>query len=348
MVGTPSLDAALNRIGLHLLPYLHQETEATWSICASPIGTAFGVPGHDGAALAFLCMHDDVDPDRYQRLGVAVAAALGAIAEAESRSVVVLQEPADLAPAPSGEFDGRMIAYFQPIVELSTGEVVAIEALARMQTADGVLGPDAFLDASSTGTTMLGLFDRMLESSLRFLADCCHSIPDLSAALNLEFAGVPDHGLAELVERRLTEYGIESDAITIELNERIAYDLSPGALRQLRKLSDLGVKLLLDDVPHSFQALEQLDGIPISGAKLDRRYVQQVTGGDREVAEIQRILARAADHGIELIAEGVETQTQCDRLVQLGCRFGQGYLFAVPQPAASLSAVLGSPLVTTW
>jgi len=350
MVGTPSLDAALSRIGLQLLHYLHQQTEAQWSLCASPMGTAFGVPGHDGTALAFLCMHDDanIDPDRYQRLGETVAEALGAIAEAETRSVVVLQHPADLAPAPSGEVDGRMIAYFQPIVELSTGEVVAIEALARMQTADGVLGPDAFLDAYSTGASMLSLFDRMLESSLRFLADFSHSIPDLSAALNLEFAGVPDHGLAELVERRLLEYGIESDAITIELNERIAYDLTPGALGQLRKLSDLGVKLLLDDVPHSFQALEQLDGIPISGAKLDRRYVQQVTGGEHEVAEIQRILARATDNQIEMIAEGVETQAQCDRLVQLGCRFGQGYLFAVPQPASSLSAVLGSPLVASW
>lgn len=348
MVGSPSLDAALSRIGLHLLQYLHQETDAAWSLNASPVGTAFGVPGHDGTALAFLCLHDPVDPSRYQRLGAAVAGALGAIAEAETRSVVVVQDPADLVPTPSGELDGRMIAYFQPIVELSTGEVVAIEALARMQTADGVLSPDSFLDAYSTPPAMLSLFDRMLESSLQFLSDFSHRIPDLSAALNLEFAGVPDHGLAELVAQRLRQYDIESDAVTIELNERIAYRLTPGALDQLRKLVDLGVKLLLDDVPHSFTALGQLAGIPISGAKLDRRYVQQVTGSEREVLEIERILAEATSHEIEVIAEGVETQAQCDRLVQLGCRFGQGYLFAVPQPASSLSAVLGEPLVGSW
>ena len=64
--------------------------------------------------------------------------------------------------------------------------------------------------------------------------------------------------------------------------------------------------------------------------------------------EIERILAEATSHEIEVIAEGVETQAQCDRLVQLGCRFGQGYLFAVPQPASSLSAVLGEPLVGSW
>jgi len=364
MVGSPSLEAALSRIGLFLLQYLRQETGALWSISATPVGTAFGVPGHDGTALAFLCVHDtgdtaatgatgatgdaSADVSSYQRLGEAVAAALGSIAEAETRSTVTLTDPSELVPAPSGEIDGRMIAYFQPIVELATGEVVAIEALARMQTPDGVLGPDSFLDAYSTGATMLALFDRMLESSLQFLADFSHRIPDLSAALNLEFAGVPERGLAELVERRLRQYDIESDAITIELNERIAYDLTPGALAQLRRLSDLGVKLLLDDVPHSFAALDQLRGVPISGAKIDRRYVQQVTGGERELDEVRRIVERAAEHEIEVIAEGVETQAQCDRLVQLGCRFGQGYLFAVPQPGSSLSAVLGEPLVGSW
>jgi diguanylate cyclase len=333
---------------MHLLQYLHQETDARWSISSTPTDTAFGVPGTDGAVLSFLCLHDEIDPNRYQRLGEAVASALGLIAEAEIRSVVVLQDPSDLAPSASGDVDGRMIAYFQPIVELSTGEVVAIEALARMQTIDGVLGPDSFLDAYSTGTSMMSLFDRMLDSSLQFLGDFRHRIPDLSAALNLEFAGVPEFGLAELVERRLLETGTDADAITIELNERIAYELTDGARSQLRKLVDLGVKLLLDDVPHSFHALEQLGDIPISGAKLDRRYVQQVNGTERDVAEIRMILARAADHGIEVIAEGVETQTQCDKLVQLGCRFGQGYLFAVPQPPDSLSAVLGAPLVGTW
>ncbi len=348
MVGSPSLDAALSRIGLHLLHYLHQETEAHWSISVSPTGTAFGVPDHDGTALAFLCLDDSVDSSRYQRLGEAVASALGSIAEAETRSVVVLQDPSDLAPSATGEVDGRMIAYFQPIVELATGEVVAVEALARLQTADGVVGPDAFLDAYSSGPSMLSLFDRMLDSSLQFLGDFRHRMPDLSAALNLEFAGIPDFGLAELVQRRLIETGTDADAITIELNERIAYEITDGGRRQLRKLVDLGVKLLLDDVPHSFHALDQLGDIPISGAKLDRRYVQQVNGTERDVAEVRMILARAADAGIEVIAEGVETQTQCDKLVQLGCRFGQGYLFAVPQPGASLSAVLGAPLVGTW
>ncbi len=373
MARTTSTEHVPSRIATFLVEYLRQETGANWSISAAPAGIAYAVPARDGGTPAYVCLHhvDDVDDaERFRPLAESVAAALGSIGEMERQGVqrvtTAERSPGDLVPhdlpphdlppldltpvsaSPGSEIDPRMIAYFQPIVELSTGEVVAIEALARMQTDDAILGPDAFLDAYSTGPAMLGLFDRMLDSSLRFLAEFAHRIPDLSAALNLEFAGVPDRGLADLVARRLRQYDIQSDAITIELNERIAYELGPGALGQLRQLVELGVKLLLDDVPHSFHALEQLHGIPIAGAKLDRRYVQQVTGGERGATEVGRILSQAADLGIEVIAEGVETQAQCEALVELGCRFGQGYLFAVPQPAGSLSVVLGEPLVGSW
>jgi EAL domain-containing protein (putative c-di-GMP-specific phosphodiesterase class I) len=348
MVTSQHSDGSLGRAGGLLLEYLHHETDAMWSLSATPVGVSFPILNSVGARLGFLCMAYDGDATRYQKLGEAIAASLSLIHDAEPK------------PAPTGDMfgmsagfgagltDTRIMAYFQPIVELKTGHVVAIEALARMQTAEGVLGPESFLDSYRTGAAMLGLFDRMLESALQFLSDHHHRLPDLSAAINLEFAGVPEHGLTELVRARLEEFGTDPEAISIELNERIAYELSNAAVEQLRQVTGLGVKLLLDDVPSSFDALERLAGIPVSGAKLDRRYVSQLHAGEREVMMIRTILARAADRGIELIAEGIETQNQCDKLVHLGCSFGQGYLFAVPQPASSLSAVLDAPLVGTW
>jgi EAL domain-containing protein (putative c-di-GMP-specific phosphodiesterase class I) len=351
MVGGQHSDGSLGQAGRSLLEYLHLETDAMWSLSTTPLGVAFPLVNSDGVGLGYLCMVYDGDASRYELLGVAVAASLALIHEAESKTIKTPTVP-DLTVASSHGSDPladtRIVAYFQPIVELKTGQVVAIEALARMQTADGVLGPEAFLDSYITGASMLALFDRMLESSLQFLSDHRHRMPDLSAAINLEFAGVPEHGLTELVRARLDEFGTDPEALSIELNERIAYDLSNAAVEQLRQVTGLGVKLLLDDVPSSFDALERLAGIPVSGAKLDRRYVSQLHAGEREVAQIRSILGRAADAGIELIAEGIETQTQCDKLVHLGCSFGQGYLFAVPQPASSLSAVLDAPLVGSW
>jgi EAL domain-containing protein (putative c-di-GMP-specific phosphodiesterase class I) len=348
VVGGQHSDGSLGRAGHVLLEYLHNETDAMWSLSAAPLGVAFPLVNADGEGLGYLCMVYDGDAGRYEKLGEAVAAALALIHEAEARTPSVPDLTVASTAIGEQNADTRIVAYFQPIVELRTGQVVAVEALARMQTADGVLGPEAFLDSYRTGAAMIGLFDRMLESSLLFLSDHRHRMPDLSAAINLEFAGVPEHGLTELVRARLDEFGTDPESISIELNERIAYELSDAAVEQLRQVTSLGVKLLLDDVPSSFDALERLAGVLVSGAKLDRRYVSQLNAGEREVMAIRTILGRAADAGIELIAEGIETQTQCDKLVRLGCNFGQGYLFAVPQPASSLSAVLDAPLVGSW
>jgi EAL domain-containing protein (putative c-di-GMP-specific phosphodiesterase class I) len=317
-----------------------------WSLATTPLGVAFPIVDSEGNGCGYLCMLYDGDASRYEKLGAAVAASIGLIHEAEERTVPVPDLAGDSGATEAP--DSRIVAYFQPIVELHTGQVVAIEALARMQTPDGVLGPEAFLDSYRTGTAMLGLFDRMLESALQFLSDHQHRFPDLSAAINLEFAGVPEHGLTELVRSRLEEFGTDPECVSIELNERVAYELTPAAIEQLRQVTGLGVKLLLDEATSNFDAIERLPDIPVAGAKLDRRYVSQLHAGEPELGAIRAMVARAAEKGIELIAEGVETQVQCDRLVQLGCSFGQGYLFAVPQPASSLSAVLDAPLVGSW
>ena len=349
MVGTPNVDAALSRVGQHLLRYLHDETDALWSMGPAPLdtstGTSFGIPASDGAPIAFLSMAGVPDPDRYSRLGEAVATALGQIAEAKARSVIVMHDLSEPISITGNGTDGRLVAYFQPIVALRTGEVVAIEALARMQTAEGVLGPESFLAEYNTEAAMLTLFDRMLESALQFLSDSRHRLPNLSAAINLEFAGVPDHGLVSLVRQRLDEFQTSADSLTIELNERLGTTLSADAVNELRTLAEMGVSLLLDEAPHGVHSFDRLQGVAVSGVKLDRRYVKQINAGEREIEEVRTILANAERAGIDVIAEGVETQAQCDKLVQLGCSFGQGYLFAVPQPASSLAVVLDAPLV---
>lgn len=312
------------------------------------VGTSFPVLDQNGEARAYLSLTSEGDTARYEELGSAVAAAIAAISRVEHQLPTPAAGLSRNATLDEGLAGGRIVAYFQPIVALRTGEVVAIEALARWQTPEGVLGPSAFIDRFNNQQLMVALFDRMLEAALQFLSDYKHRMPDLAATVNLELAAIGDSGLADLVADRLAEYGIDPDLLTIELNERLAYELTPDSLDQLRQIASTGVKFLLDDVSASFVALDRLPGLTISGAKLDRRYVNQLTAGDHEMHVVRSILERSAAAGIEVIAEGVETQVQCDRLVRLGCHFGQGYMFAVPQPASSLAAVLEAPLATTW
>ena len=108
------------------------------------------------------------------------------------------------------------------------------------------------------------------------------------------------------------------------------------------------MELMLDDFGTGFASLETLTSLPISGVKLDRRFTGQVVNGDREPVVVKAMIAMAAEAGLTVIAEGIETQLQCDRLVRMGCRLGQGYLFALPQPAESVAAVLSAPLVSLF
>jgi EAL domain-containing protein (putative c-di-GMP-specific phosphodiesterase class I) len=348
MIGVRSTDTSLSRVSTYLLEYLHAETDATWIVGPTRVGFGFPILDHHGEATGYLSLTSAGDASRYQEIGIAVATALAAIGAAEANRPASAATSVLIPTIEDNPSSGRLIAYFQPIVALRTGDIVAIEALARWQTPDGVLAPSTFIDSFNNGHLMLGLFDRMLEAALQFLADHRHRMPDLSASVNLELAAIPESGLGELVSSRLGEFGIDADSLTIELNERLAYEHTAGTVSQLHKLADMGVKLVVDDVSTTFDAIRRMPGVPIAGAKLDRRHVNQLTAGDHEMGVVRGVLERAAAAGIEVIAEGIETQAQCDQLVRFGCNFGQGYLFAVAQPASSLAAVLEATLATSW
>lgn len=243
---------------------------------------------------------------------------------------------------------GAIKAYFQPIVDLRTGAVVAIEALARWQTRDGIREPDQFLPAVQQAGLLGALFDRILDDGLAHLAEFRHIVPNLQLAVNFEFDSKPDNSLLESVKSLLEKHRVPAEALSIELGERQSFDLPAPIRNELIAIEQLGVKLVLDDFGTGFASLETLTSLPISGVKLDRRFTSQVVNGDREPVVVKAMIAMAAEAGLTVIAEGIEMQLQCDRLVRMGCRLGQGYLFALPQPADSLGVVLSAPLVSTF
>ena len=332
-----------SRAGRHLLQYLHEVTSGRWSIEQRPRGVAFPISDPQGTVLAYLCLAEVSEADRYRRIGGTVAAALSMLLTAEPAE-------ADLAPAmptatERSQFDGRLLAHFQPIIEFATGSVVAVEALARLSTGTSILGPEAFLSAIDTPAAMLNLFDRMLEDSLAFLAEQRIKVPHLSAAVKLEFAAVPATGFAEHLATRLKTYGIPPESLTLELQERGPFTLGPQTARGLQALADLGVQLVIADIEQCSTLMDEMPGLPIAGTKLGRRYVSRLTDSEADVERARLLLARATERGLDVIADGVETRGQIDRLLRLGCRFGLGYLFAVPQPGASLAEVIDVPLM---
>lgn len=244
--------------------------------------------------------------------------------------------------------NGEIKAYFQPIVDLRSGEVVAVEALARWSSTDGIREPDRFLKEMQQAGLLGALFDCILDDGLGNLVQFRAVSPNLRLAVNVEFDSMVETTLLSRITETLSKHGLPPTALSIELGERQTFEL-PAAVRQdLIAVAELGVNLMLDDFGTGFASLETLTSLPISGVKLDRRFTSQVVNGDREPVVVKAMIAMATEAGLTVIAEGIETQTQCDRLVRMGCRLGQGYLFALPQPAETVAAVLSAPLVTTF
>jgi EAL domain-containing protein (putative c-di-GMP-specific phosphodiesterase class I) len=192
------------------------------------------------------------------------------------------------------------------------------------------------------------LFDRILDDGLERLVEFRWIVPNLQLAVNFEFDTKPVNSLLDTVRDRLQKYGLPAEALSLELSERQTFELPAAVRDELFAVAELGVELMLDDFGTGFASLETLTTLPVTGVKLDRRFTSQVVKGERESIVVKAMIALAAETGLTVIAEGIETQLQCDRLVRLGCRVGQGYLFALPQPADSLSAVLAAPLLSTF
>ena len=215
----PSHESA-GRAGRHLLQYLRAVTGTAWSIDSTPLGVAFPVNDSAGLLHAYLCLHDPTEAERCKRIGATVAAVLTHLLAVENDFLAPVEHPVAGTehhdPAIGDPFAGRMIAHFQPIVDLVDGRVVAVEALARMQSGATILGPGAFLELIDSPAMMLALFDRMLDCSLAFLAEQRLRAPGLSAAVKLEFAGIPEAGLPELIERRLDAWGLPGSALEVE------------------------------------------------------------------------------------------------------------------------------------
>jgi diguanylate cyclase (GGDEF)-like protein len=282
-------------------------------------------------------------------LGAALDAAEASIAAARSAVTIATTRFDDATAELVNALDrGQIRAYFQPIVDMRTGDVVAIEALARWQTDNGIREPYEFLPGIERAGLNASLFHRMLDDGLSHLAAFRNVSPNLRLAVNFDFDSIPASGLRKAVTDLAEKHNIPLDLISLELSERQSFDLSPATLSELTDVAESGVKLVLDDFGVGFASLETLTSLPISGVKLDRRFTGQVIDGEREPAVVKAMISMAADAGLEVIAEGVETQTQCDRLVRLGCRLGQGYLFALPLPPDSMTTVLSAPLVSAW
>ena len=221
--------------------------------------------------------------------------------------------------------------WFQPIVRLATGEVVGYEALLRWNhEIRGVLLPADFIGVGEDS----GLIEQVDWLLYQHVARQLRLLPSGYVSINVSPRHFHSDDFAERLLALLDGEGVDPGRLRIEITEVALLDDAPRALRTLNTLGERGVVALLDDFGTGFSALSYLHRFPIQSLKIDQSFVAGLDGEARteSLALVRAILALAGTIGIQTIAEGVETPRQQEVLLQLGCQFGQGFLFGRPAP----------------
>jgi diguanylate cyclase (GGDEF)-like protein/PAS domain S-box-containing protein len=256
-----------------------------------------------------------------------------------------LQLSADLRDAIDGD---QLILHYQPIIELATDQIVGVEALVRWQHPDrGLLGPAQFIGLAEESGLIVPLGHQVLRRALQATATWQRQMPHsarLTVTVNLSARQLQEDTLVNEVQRALTESGIDSSRLVLEITESMLLPGEGVTVDRLRALADLGIRLYIDDFGTGYSSLSYLQQLPVHGIKLAREFVTTLTPGDAKSGTsnlVSTIRSIAETLGLSsIIAEGVETPEQRNALIQLGYTHGQGYLMARPMPAAAVADLL--------
>jgi len=241
----------------------------------------------------------------------------------------------------------QFVLYYQPEVELTTRRVIGLEALIRWQHPDrGLISPMDFIPFAEETGLILPIGDWGLSEVCNQLRQWRSEDPEQAGprvCMNLSARQFSRHGLADHVEALLRRTGVSSRELGLEMTESSLIPDPGTALEVLSSLRRLGVSLLLDDFGTGYSSLNHLHSLPFDVLKIDRSFVTRMTDGEQPLQIVRTIVELARVMGMDVVAEGIETHEQYMLLRQLGCRFGQGYLFSRPVPAETISAMLRLP-----
>jgi diguanylate cyclase (GGDEF)-like protein len=259
-------------------------------------------------------------------------------AERDAHSVARLAMTEELRAAVR---DGDIQVHFQPQVDLQTGAVVGVEALARWQNhALGPIPPAEFIPVAEESGAILELTDHVLEQAIGHAGDWRRAGLELAVAVNLSGRVLTDRALPTRVRELCSAHGLPPELLVLEVTESMVLSDPVVAGRTLERLAALGVTVSIDDFGTGFSSLEHLKTLPVAEVKIDRGFVLGLDGEDRDRAIVEGTMHLAHALGMRVVAEGVEHERALAELRAMGCELGQGYHWSPPVPAGDVPATV--------
>ncbi|HKY72508.1 MAG TPA: EAL domain-containing protein [Nitrospira sp.] len=236
----------------------------------------------------------------------------------------------------------EFVVYYQPQIDLRSGRIVGAEALVRWQHPQrGLLGPGEFLQAASDTGMIRAIDEWVLRTACRQSRAWQQrglAVPSISINVsNSLFHGTT---LLKAVEDALAGTGLSPDRLELELTESIAMRNVDTSITLLQQLKTMGLQLAIDDFGTGYSSLSYLQRLPVNRVKIDQSFVRELLSRVQPVPIVRAIIAMAHSLQLEVLAEGVEHDTQRTILLAEGCDQAQGYLFGRPMPAAEFEALL--------
>jgi diguanylate cyclase (GGDEF)-like protein/PAS domain S-box-containing protein len=239
---------------------------------------------------------------------------------------------------------------YQPQINLRTGEIVGVEALLRWEHPEhGAISPAEFIPFAEESGLIIDIGDWVLKSACAELSRWrIAGLPEIRMSVNISARQLIEDNIVTKILKIIKDYDVPGHCLELEITENAIMDDMDSIIRKLKELSQYGIKIAIDDFGTGYSSLSYLHKLPIHTLKIDRTFLKEnrINKGDNTI--INTIVAMAKGLNLNVIAEGVETQTQLDYLRSIECSEAQGFLFGKPLPPAVISQLLiQEPYATT-
>lgn len=231
----------------------------------------------------------------------------------------------------------QFVFHYQPKIRLDTGEVTGVEALVRWKhPRDGLVLPEVFIPLMEQTGMLRALTPWILGEAMlqaRAFQDLDYPV---TVSLNLSVRDLQDPQLVETFTEQLQAHGVSPARLEIEITESALMSERERVQDTLARLSAMGLKIMIDDFGIGYSSLAYLKNLPVDGIKVDRSFVTTMTRNDNDAAIVRTSVDLAHNLGLEVVAEGIETEDVLHRLQELGCDAGQGLYISRPLAADDL------------
>jgi PAS domain S-box-containing protein len=229
--------------------------------------------------------------------------------------------------------NNKLVLFFQPQIETRNFELIGAEALVRLQKSDGtILSPMDFLEVAKKKGLMTEIDRFVLESTTKIAKELNSSKNRLKVFFNVSKSFFEDEDFLNFIEIVLDKYGIDLSCLGVELTEEIFIDDFYSAQKKINALKKMGLQIALDDFGTGFSSLSYLNKLRIDKIKIDKSFVDDLLKSESSKRLVSSIISMSHILGLEVIAEGVETEEQLSFLQSKGCYEIQGYYFSKPLP----------------